>query len=140
MKFSLKDFFNKCDWKLRIWSHLLKKSLMENFVSCAVIAQGLIRALLNNNRGSSCKNNDFYSLTIFAERFNINPFSTNVPLLNSLKTSENLRFSHVFRGFKSGTLVGNGLMFKRVLNTPLILKIVFSTLCDTVVLQLMVTS
>ena len=32
MKFSIKDFFNKCDQirrKLRIWSHLLKKSLME---------------------------------------------------------------------------------------------------------------
>ena len=23
-------------WKLRIWSHLLKKSLMENFIFCAV--------------------------------------------------------------------------------------------------------
>ena len=34
MKFSNKDFFSKCDQirrKLRIWSHLLKKSLMENF-------------------------------------------------------------------------------------------------------------
>ena len=37
MKFSLKDFFSKCDQmrrKLRIWSHLLKKSLMENFIFC----------------------------------------------------------------------------------------------------------
>ena len=33
MKFSIKDFFSKCDRrKLRIWSQLLKKSLMENFV------------------------------------------------------------------------------------------------------------
>ena len=35
MKFSIKDFFSKCDQigrKLRIWSHLLKKYLMENFV------------------------------------------------------------------------------------------------------------
>ena len=34
MKFSVKDFFNKCDQirrELRIWSHVLKKSLMENF-------------------------------------------------------------------------------------------------------------
>ena len=29
MKFSIKDFFSKCA-HLRIWSHLLKKSLMEN--------------------------------------------------------------------------------------------------------------
>ena len=35
IKFSMKDFFSKCDQirrKLRIWSHLFKKSLMENFI------------------------------------------------------------------------------------------------------------
>ena len=35
MKFSKKDFFSKCDQirrKLQIWSNLLKKSLMENFL------------------------------------------------------------------------------------------------------------
>ena len=35
MKFSIKDFLGKCDQnrrKLRIWSHLVKKSLMENFI------------------------------------------------------------------------------------------------------------
>ena len=39
MKFSIKDFFSKCDQirSLLIWSHLLKKSLIENFVFCAVI-------------------------------------------------------------------------------------------------------
>ena len=39
MKFSIKDFFSKCDqirWYLQIWSHLLKKSLMENFIFCVV--------------------------------------------------------------------------------------------------------
>ena len=39
MKFSIKDFFSKCDeihTKLQIWLHLLKKSLMENFIFCAV--------------------------------------------------------------------------------------------------------
>ena len=39
MKFSNKDFFSKCDQirrKLWIWSHLLKKPLMENFIFCAV--------------------------------------------------------------------------------------------------------
>ena len=30
LRFSIKNFFNKCD--LRIWSHLLNKSLMENFI------------------------------------------------------------------------------------------------------------
>ena len=46
-----------------------------------------------------------------------NPFSTNVPLLYPLKTSENhpvktsenLRFSNVFRGYRSRILVENGL-------------------------------
>ena len=35
MKFPTKDFVTKCDQirkKLRIWSHLLKKSLMENLI------------------------------------------------------------------------------------------------------------
>ena len=39
MKFSITDFFSKCDQvrgKLRIWSHLLKKSVMKNFIFCAV--------------------------------------------------------------------------------------------------------
>ena len=38
-----------------------------------------------------------------------NPFSTNVPPLYPLKRSENLRFSGVFGGYRSGTLVENGL-------------------------------
>ena len=39
MKFSIKDIFSKCDQirrKLRIWSCLLKNSIMENFIFCAV--------------------------------------------------------------------------------------------------------
>ena len=39
MKFSIKDFFSECDQIrsfLQIWSNLLKKSLMENFIFCAV--------------------------------------------------------------------------------------------------------
>ena len=38
MKFFVKDFLSKCDQihrKLWIWSHLLKKSLMEDFIFCA---------------------------------------------------------------------------------------------------------
>ena len=41
MKFSIKAFFSKCDQirrKLQIWSHLPKKSLIENFIFCAVLA------------------------------------------------------------------------------------------------------
>ena len=39
MKFSSKNFSSKYDQirsKLRIWSHLQKKSLMENFIFCVV--------------------------------------------------------------------------------------------------------
>ena len=39
IKFSIKDFFIKCDQirrKLSTWLHLLKKSLMENLIFCAV--------------------------------------------------------------------------------------------------------
>ena len=65
MQFSIKDFLSKCNqirWELRIWSHLLKKSLMENFILCAVNIQlnlsslykaciylALVKTLFQNN-------------------------------------------------------------------------------------------
>ena len=45
----------------------------------------------------------------------INPYSTNVPLPYPLKVSENFRFSDVFKGYRSGKLVENGL--KRMTST-----------------------
>ena len=62
MKFSIKDFFSKCDQirrKLRIWSHLLKKSLKENFIFCAVTYQHrfMIKHLLPKFSHLSIKNN-----------------------------------------------------------------------------------
>ena len=44
MKFSIRDFFSKCDQirsKLRIGSHLLMKSLIENFVFCSGLKEWL---------------------------------------------------------------------------------------------------
>ena len=41
------------------------------------------------------------------------PFSTIVPLLYLLQTSENRRFFDVFKGYRSGTLFENGLAFSR---------------------------
>ena len=41
MILSIKDFFSKCDQirqKRRIWSHLLKKFFIENFILCAVVS------------------------------------------------------------------------------------------------------
>ena len=49
MKFSIKDLVNKCDQIrnfLRIWSHLLKKPLMENFIFCAVSFEVVLKLLL----------------------------------------------------------------------------------------------
>ena len=44
----------------------------------------------------------------------LNPFLANVPILYPLKTPENLWFSGVFRGYKIGTLAGNGLIYKGI--------------------------
>ena len=46
MKFLAKDFSSKCDQilkKLRIWSQLLKISLFENFIFCAVLLSLFIK-------------------------------------------------------------------------------------------------
>ena len=48
MKFPIKDFFSKCDQIrsfLRIWSHLLRKSLMENNIFCAVYSEKFVKLL-----------------------------------------------------------------------------------------------
>ena len=47
MKFSIKDFFSKCDQirrKLWIWSHLLKKFLMENIFCLVLVHEGTYTA------------------------------------------------------------------------------------------------
>ena len=84
MKFSTNDFFNKCDQIrsfLRIWSHLLRKSLLENFIFCAVyIAASFIYSQ--------------FELKYVLQRCNsfclFNPFASNAPFLQLLKTSEKL--------------------------------------------------
>ena len=41
MKFSVKDFFSKCDQLsdfLRVWSHLLKKATIKNFIFCVLLS------------------------------------------------------------------------------------------------------
>ena len=47
MKFTIKNFFCKGRSFLRIWSHLLKKSLMKSFIFCAVYFMFLIILRLN---------------------------------------------------------------------------------------------
>ena len=50
MMFSIKDFFSKCDQicrKQRIWSHLLKKSLIGNFIF-GVVSASILRYINSN--------------------------------------------------------------------------------------------
>ena len=64
MKFSIKDFFSKCDQirrKLRIWSHLLKKSFMGNFIFCAV----------TDYKKKLFKNTDWMKISLFARVFHV---------------------------------------------------------------------
>ena len=55
VKFSIKGFSSKCDQirrKLRIWSHSLEKSLMENFNFCVVFKLTLLIILTKILKGS----------------------------------------------------------------------------------------
>ena len=64
MKFYIKDFFSKCDQirkKLRIWSHLLKKSMMKNFIFCGayhVNPQRTVYFMATQNSSNSNNNDD----------------------------------------------------------------------------------
>ena len=57
----------------------------------------------------------------------INPFSTSAPLLHPLKTSENRRFSDVFRGYRSGTLVENGLTITLIMDIVCVCVCLYSS-------------
>ena len=51
MKFSIKDFFSKCDQIcsfLRIWSHLLKKSLIVNVIFLCIVNRKYIFPILKD--------------------------------------------------------------------------------------------
>ena len=59
MKFSITDFFSKCAQirrKLRIWSNLPKKALMENlfFVQCEVVIKEIPRKQYSKRKKESC--------------------------------------------------------------------------------------
>ena len=67
MKFTIIYFFSKCDQIrnfLRIWPHFLKKSIMENFIFCAVLNSKINRLrerclrLIYNNMPSTLEANE----------------------------------------------------------------------------------
>ena len=60
MKFSIKDFFSKCDQirnLLRIYLNLLKESLVENFIFCVVSPISLRPFLMHNHSFCGCIDN-----------------------------------------------------------------------------------
>ena len=64
MKLFIKDFFSKYDEIrfLRIWSHLLKKLLMENFIFCAVYIPGHRYRIFITAGSASCITNVLLNL------------------------------------------------------------------------------
>ena len=63
MEFSIKDFFSKCDQirrTLPIWLYLLKKSLMENLIFCAVIAMKVTGLDICDGRFNTVEDHDIY--------------------------------------------------------------------------------
>ena len=95
MKFSITDFFSKCDQIcsfLWIWSHLLKKSLMENFIFCAVYSSP------DSNHFTICRkfNNSFHAAivsSIFCDFYlisNVSPLISDVSKNISRKTLSRL--------------------------------------------------
>ena len=65
MKFSIKEFFSKCDQirrTLRIWSHLMKKSLMEFFVQCVIVVLSAVGTNFKKNFHGSFSGSQSYML------------------------------------------------------------------------------
>ena len=69
VKFSIKDFFGKCDQIrsfLQIWSHVLKKSLIENIIFSAVsVTHATIKIQREEKRKSMISGNFFFDFQIF---------------------------------------------------------------------------
>ena len=67
MKFSIEDFLSKCDRngrKLRIWSHLLKKSLILKHFLCSV---GSTLLSFTSNFSFSCHTSPFHALRFYPQ-------------------------------------------------------------------------
>ena len=85
MKFSIKHVFSKKDQIrnfLRIWSHLLKKSLMRNFIFCAVNVWSMLKVHNKKRpeRGPRVSIDDIVLMSLF---WTLNKF-TDCPVFPSL--------------------------------------------------------
>ena len=99
MKFSIMDFFSKCDQIrsfLLIWSHLLKKCVMKNFIFCAMycvvtlLAASLFVLNFFNDSNSLTLTSTFFYWNILLYS---NSFSKWYP---SLCTVIELRYSNIY--------------------------------------------
>ena len=89
MKFSIKDFFSKCDQiyrKLRIWSRLLKKSLIEHFIIFTVSPVFLV-----NSKAMFCPGKN-----IFFSKFFMVIFKIPVMLCSSLIMPKSLKYWQLY--------------------------------------------
>ena len=88
--FCEKIYFSSNCFCTKIPSQILKMSLH-------ISKEGFKVNMIN------CKSSNIYWLGSPSRNL-LNPFQTNVPFLNPLKTSERQRFSDVFSGYRKGTL------------------------------------
>ena len=114
----------KCLFKKQLnLSYFVKALKGKNVASVFLIIRAIPNIILNFSKNDKRTPENFYELLFGCSTTNfgplsrgqlyspdINPFSTNVPSLYPLKTSKNRRFSEGFRGYRSGTLVENGLI------------------------------
>ena len=116
---------------LRIWSHsfFLPMTIKisrnpESLWNCwkrITLLRGCFSGFLNCTNGTKSRNASFSWQKCEVE---VNPFPASIPVLYPLKTLENLWFSGVFRGYKFGTLAGNGLILTIINNIFVFARVV----------------
>ena len=109
MKFSINDFSSKCYQirrKLRIWSHLLKKSVIENFIFSAMLLPRTKHQFIwaSKTRVASIYIHYLYSIPFFHYSLIPANFNTN----NPVKITLNVDFT-----VKTGTLNFNQVLTNR---------------------------
>ena len=93
MKFSIDDFFSKCDQIcsfLQIWSHLLRKSLMEDAIFCEVRVPILNKIEINFTYFPIEINNYSYvetTLTFLADFLNVSQSLVKVMIKNTINSA-----------------------------------------------------
>ena len=92
MKFNIKNFFSKCDQIcsiLRICSHLMRKSLMENFIFCACV---LFSAVYTNRESQPSLYPICLMKLYLVHKYNSSSDSTNLISGSAIKLRWNMFF------------------------------------------------